>query len=87
MADKVLYRDSTSLSIVFLFRYQLNCPELKYKLAPIKEYIGRENISVVLHLDDIKIEVFFRPLIFYSYFTPKYTHCKIQQIKVNTFMF
>ena len=35
----------------------MNCPELKYKLAPIKEYIGRENISVVLHLDDIKIEV------------------------------
>merc|ERR1712013_464799 len=45
-------------TLLWPIRYQLNCPELKYKLAPIKEYIGRENISVVLHLDDIKIEAF-----------------------------
>ena len=74
MADKVLYRDSTSLLIVLLFRYQLNCPELKYRLAPIKEYIGRENISVVLHFDDIKIEVFFLDLLSFTLTSPLNTN-------------
>ena len=31
---------------------------MSYRLAPIEEYSGRENAGAVLHLADLRIEVF-----------------------------
>ena len=31
---------------------------MRYRLAPIEEYRGRENASAVLYLADVRIEVF-----------------------------
>ena len=41
-----------------VIRYQVRCPELRYRLAPIEEYRGRENASAVLYFADVRIEVF-----------------------------
>ena len=45
--------------MVVIVRYQLRCPELRYRLAPIEEYRGKENASAVLYLADVRIEVFY----------------------------
>ena len=42
---------------IIIARYQVRCPELSYRLAPIEEYRGRENASAVLRLTDVRIEV------------------------------
>jgi len=45
-------------TLLWPIRYQLRCPELRYELAPIVKYRGRENVSAVLYLADVRIEVF-----------------------------
>lgn len=45
-------------TLLWPIRYQLRCPELRYRLAPVVEYRGRENASAVLYLADVRIEVF-----------------------------
>jgi len=45
-------------TLLWPIRYQLRCPELSYRLAPIEEYSGRENAGAVLHLADLRIEAF-----------------------------
>merc|ERR1719391_295671 len=45
-------------TLLWPIRYQLRCSELSYRLAPIEEYRGRKNASAVLHLTDVRIEVF-----------------------------
>ena len=61
MANKVLVLQmllGTQESLIIIARYQLRCPELRYELAPIVKYRGRENVSAVLYLADVRIEVF-----------------------------
>ena len=43
--------------MILVPRYQVRCPELRYRLAPIEEYRGRENASAVLYFADVRIEV------------------------------
>lgn len=45
-------------TLLWPIRYQLRCPELRYRLAPIEEYRGRENVSAVIYLDDVRLEAF-----------------------------
>jgi len=46
-------------TLLWPIRYQLRCPELRYRLMPIEEQRGREeNASAVLYLTDIRIEVY-----------------------------
>jgi len=45
-------------TLLWPIRYQLRCPELSYKLAPIEELRERGNVSAVLYLTDVRIEVF-----------------------------
>ena len=47
----------TQESLIIIARYQLRCPELRYRLMPIEEHRGRENASAVLYLTDVRIEV------------------------------
>merc|ERR1719222_1650209 len=44
-------------TLLWPIRYQLRCPELSYKLAPIEELRERGNVSAVLYLTDVRIEV------------------------------
>ena len=57
MANKVFLKYFWVL-ITVVARYQLRCPELNYRLAPIEEYRRSENASAVIHLTDVRIEVF-----------------------------
>ena len=43
--------------MILVPRYQVRCPELRYRLAPIEEYRGRENASAILCFADVRIEV------------------------------
>merc|ERR1719239_591989 len=45
-------------TLLWPIRYQVRCPELRYRLAPIEEYRGRENVSAVLYFADVRIEAF-----------------------------
>merc|ERR1719391_800437 len=45
-------------TLLWPIRYQLRCPELRYRLAPIEEYRGKENASAVIYLADVRIEAF-----------------------------
>merc|ERR1719391_1745151 len=45
-------------TLLWPIRYQLRCPELNYRLAPIEEYRRSENASAVIYLADVRIEAF-----------------------------